>query len=90
MNVFIRSMRLRILPFLMLGVSFAVLPVFPQPKQITILHTNDMHASFLPREAVWIRTTPRPLVGGFNELAFAVDSVRRTQPPQSCSMAAIS
>jgi 5'-nucleotidase/UDP-sugar diphosphatase len=54
----------------------SVLPVLSQPKQITILHTNDMHASFLPHEAYWVRTNPKPLVGGFNELAFAIDSVR--------------
>jgi 2',3'-cyclic-nucleotide 2'-phosphodiesterase (5'-nucleotidase family) len=35
-----------------------------------------MHASFLPHEAFWIRSSPKPLVGGFNELAFAVDSLR--------------
>jgi 2',3'-cyclic-nucleotide 2'-phosphodiesterase (5'-nucleotidase family) len=50
-----------------------------QPKQITILHTNDMHASFLPHEAYWVRESPKPLVGGFDELAFAVDSVRKTR-----------
>jgi len=38
-----------------------------------------MHASFLPHEAYWIRSTPKPLVGGFNELAFAIDSVRKTK-----------
>jgi 2',3'-cyclic-nucleotide 2'-phosphodiesterase (5'-nucleotidase family) len=79
MNVFIRSIRLRMLPLFMLGLSIAVLPVFPQPKQITILHTNDMHATFLPAEAFWIRTSPKPLVGGFNELAFAVDSIRNVK-----------
>ncbi len=59
------------------GLMLFVLPIFSQPKQITILHTNDMHASFLPHEAYWLRSTPKPLVGGFNELAFAVDSIRK-------------
>jgi len=31
---------------------------------ITILHTNDMHTRFLPEEASWARTDPKPLVGG--------------------------
>lgn len=53
-----------------------VSPASTQPREITILHTNDMHASFLPQEAYWIRGNPKPLVGGFNELAFAIDSLR--------------
>jgi 2',3'-cyclic-nucleotide 2'-phosphodiesterase (5'-nucleotidase family) len=55
----------------------SVLPLAAQPKQITILHTNDMHANFLPREALWVKRSPKPLVGGFNELAFAIDSIRK-------------
>jgi 2',3'-cyclic-nucleotide 2'-phosphodiesterase (5'-nucleotidase family) len=54
-------------------VSFVVLA---QPKTITILHTNDMHASFVPHEAFWVKENPKPLVGGFNALSFAVDSIR--------------
>jgi 5'-nucleotidase/UDP-sugar diphosphatase len=65
--------------FLAAGQLLLVLPVLSQPKQITILHTNDMHASFLPHEASWVRTIPKPLVGGFNELAFAVDSIRKVK-----------
>lgn len=61
------------------GLLLAAIPILSQPKQITILHTNDMHASFLPHEAYWVRTTPKPLVGGFNELAFAIDSVKKTK-----------
>ena len=59
------------------GLMLFVLPILSQPKQVTILHTNDIHASFLPHEAYWLRSTPKPLVGGFNELAFAVDSIRK-------------
>jgi 5'-nucleotidase / UDP-sugar diphosphatase len=51
-----------------------------QPKSLTILHTNDMHATFVPREAVWVRTQPRPLVGGFTELAYTIDSIRQVRP----------
>jgi 5'-nucleotidase / UDP-sugar diphosphatase len=69
----------KILFLLLTSTLLIALPVLAQPKQITILHTNDMHASFLPHEAYWIRTTPKPLVGGFNELAFAIDSVKKTR-----------
>ncbi len=51
-----------------------------EPKHITILHTNDAHASFTPHEAFWIKTPPKPLVGGFVELAWAVDSLRKVKP----------
>ena len=51
--------------------------LFPQAKTITILHTNDIHANFVPHEATWIRSNPKPMVGGLNELSFAVDSIRR-------------
>jgi 2',3'-cyclic-nucleotide 2'-phosphodiesterase (5'-nucleotidase family) len=44
--------------------------------QITILHTNDMHAQFLPKEALWVKETPRPLVGGFVRIQELVDSLR--------------
>jgi 2',3'-cyclic-nucleotide 2'-phosphodiesterase (5'-nucleotidase family) len=62
-----------------LWIVFAFFVVFAQSETITILHTNDMHASFLPHEAIWVKETPRPLVGGFNELFFAVDSIRRVK-----------
>jgi len=47
-----------------------------QPKTLTILHTNDMHASFISHEAPWVRSNPKPLVGGFAELWAVVDSIR--------------
>ncbi|MGA9117179.1 MAG: bifunctional UDP-sugar hydrolase/5'-nucleotidase [Bacteroidota bacterium] len=49
-------------------------------RTLVLLHTNDMHAAFLPREAAWSRENPKPMVGGFNELAFAVDSIRQRHP----------
>jgi len=55
--------------------------LFSQPKSITILHTNDLHASFVPHEAFWVRQTPRPMVGGFQELFFTVDSLRKSKSP---------
>ena len=35
--------------------------------------------SFIPHEAFWVKENPKPLVGGFNELSFVVDSVRRVK-----------
>ena len=51
-----------------------------QVETLTILHTNDMHASFMPHEAYWVKSTPRPLVGGFAELKFIADSIRASKP----------
>ncbi len=51
-----------------------------QPKTITILQTNDMHAGMFPHEAFWVKTSPKPFVGGFKELWFTVDSIRRATP----------
>jgi|WetSurMetagenome_2_1015567.scaffolds.fasta_scaffold23231_3 5'-nucleotidase / UDP-sugar diphosphatase len=50
-----------------------------QPRSLTILHTNDMHATFVPREALWVKAQPRPLVGGFTELAYTIDSIRQSR-----------
>ena len=64
------------------GVILAVLSLCAaacaQPKTITILHTNDIHASFLPHEAFWVRTTPKPMTGGMQELSWMIDSVRKS------------
>jgi len=70
------SSRIRILPFSLLLVSLAG----AQPKTLTILHTNDMHAGFMPHEAFWVKSTPKPMVGGFGELFFTVDSIRKARP----------
>jgi 2',3'-cyclic-nucleotide 2'-phosphodiesterase (5'-nucleotidase family) len=51
-----------------------------QEHTLTILHTNDMHGSFIPHEASWVKSNPKPLVGGFNELTAAVDSLRSIYP----------
>jgi 2',3'-cyclic-nucleotide 2'-phosphodiesterase (5'-nucleotidase family) len=51
-----------------------------QQQTLTILHTNDMHASFVPHEAGWVRSAPKPMVGGFVELTAAVDSLRALHP----------
>jgi 2',3'-cyclic-nucleotide 2'-phosphodiesterase (5'-nucleotidase family) len=72
-----QSRSLRSVLSLCAGILLFVSFLAAQPKQITILHTNDMHASFLPHEAFWVKKSPKPLVGGFNELAFAIDSIRK-------------
>jgi 2',3'-cyclic-nucleotide 2'-phosphodiesterase (5'-nucleotidase family) len=36
-----------------------------------------MHAAFVPHDAFWVKESPKPLVGGFNELSFAIDSIRQ-------------
>ncbi len=48
---------------------------------LIIMHTNDMHASFIPHEATWISSTPRPMIGGMVRLQEAVDSIRATGVP---------
>ncbi|MCX6138705.1 MAG: bifunctional UDP-sugar hydrolase/5'-nucleotidase [Ignavibacteriales bacterium] len=50
-----------------------------QPKQLVILHTNDIHSSFVPHEAAWIKENPKPMVGGFNELSYVIDSLRKVK-----------
>lgn len=54
--------------------------IWTQPRTITILHTNDIHAAVYPREAGWIRSNVKPLIGGFAELWCTVDSIRRVNP----------
>jgi 2',3'-cyclic-nucleotide 2'-phosphodiesterase (5'-nucleotidase family) len=58
------------------GVSVAL----AQPKEVVFLHTNDMHAGYIPHEAMWVKGEKKPLVGGFLELAAAVDSLRGKYP----------
>lgn len=56
-----------------------VINVYGQPKSLTILHTNDIHAAFIPHEASWLSDSIKPLIGGFKELEFVVDSIRRNR-----------
>lgn len=51
-----------------------------QPRSLTILHTNDMHAQFTPHEAGWVKRTPKPMVGGFVRLKELIDSIRAVKP----------
>jgi 2',3'-cyclic-nucleotide 2'-phosphodiesterase (5'-nucleotidase family) len=61
------------------GALFIVSCSSSQPKSLTILHTNDIHASFLPHEAFWVKSDPKPMVGGFDELSWMVDSIKKVK-----------
>lgn len=65
--------------FVLIAVAFLSALGYGQPHSITILHTNDMHAGFVPHDAVWVKKTPKPRVGGFRELEFTVDSLRHAR-----------
>jgi 5'-nucleotidase/UDP-sugar diphosphatase len=73
MSNIVRSVILTILAMLSLHCLGA------QPQSITILHTNDIHAAALPHEATWIREDPKPMIGGFKELWWTVDSIRHVK-----------
>jgi len=40
----------------------------PESTKILILHTNDMHAQYVPLEAFWVKGEVKPLIGGFGAL----------------------
>lgn len=48
-------------------------------QSITILHTNDIHGSFLPVKATWTRKKPEPLIGGFLALKSHVENFRKSE-----------
>jgi 2',3'-cyclic-nucleotide 2'-phosphodiesterase (5'-nucleotidase family) len=74
--------RLCALKTAMASVVFSSLFVFAsatcaqQPKQITLLHTNDMHAHFTPAPA----TKDKPPIGGFVALDYYVKLQRKLAP----------
>jgi 2',3'-cyclic-nucleotide 2'-phosphodiesterase (5'-nucleotidase family) len=72
-------MRSRFL-FAVLGVLVCLTSTQAQQHTITILHTNDMHAKFIPHQAFWIKSDSKPMVGGFNELVYIVDSIKGATP----------
>jgi 2',3'-cyclic-nucleotide 2'-phosphodiesterase (5'-nucleotidase family) len=61
-----------------MSVLFAVFLWVPitlsDPVEITIFHTNDIHAQFLPTEATWLEDKPK--IGGFAALSHYVKSER--------------
>ncbi|MCH8299216.1 MAG: metallophosphoesterase, partial [Candidatus Marinimicrobia bacterium] len=40
----------------------------PESAKLVILHTNDMHAQYIPLNAFWIEGDVKPLIGGFGAL----------------------
>ncbi len=52
----------------------------PREGEVTILHTNDMHAQFVPLTATWIETDPQPHIGGMVALEYAVRQARAFYP----------
>jgi len=48
--------------------------------QITLLHTNDMHAQYVPMPATWVQKDPKPMIGGMVALEFQIRKARETYP----------
>jgi 2',3'-cyclic-nucleotide 2'-phosphodiesterase (5'-nucleotidase family) len=48
------------------------------PVKLTILHTNDMHAHYLPSKASWIEE--EPAIGGFEALSYYAENQRKESP----------
>jgi len=48
------------------------------PARLTVLHTNDMHAAYLPSQAEWLEGEPG--IGGFEALSYYVNDQRRDIP----------
>ena len=63
---------------LAIGIIFSAASVSAQqtPINITILHTNDIHASYQPQVATW--DADKPMVGGFVALGYYVNRERKT------------
>jgi 2',3'-cyclic-nucleotide 2'-phosphodiesterase (5'-nucleotidase family) len=58
----------------MLVALVASLSLAAQPKDVTILYTNDFHSAIEPIQAYWLPGSPR--LGGAAELATLVRTVR--------------
>lgn len=68
------------LAFLFLLLGGLVQALANGPKTLTIVHTNDIHAQFVTKEAFWVRQTPKPQVGGLARIKELVDSIRALNP----------
>ncbi len=71
----------RRLAFVVLLFSLAHYAMHAGGQKLYILHTNDIHAAFVPHEAAWVKADPKPMVGGFVRLEEAIDSVRALGHP---------
>ncbi len=40
--------------------------------RVTFLHTNDLHTQYLPMEATWVNTDPKPEIGGMVALEYFI------------------
>mgnify|MGYP006288536029 CR=1 FL=1 len=49
-------------------------------QTVTSLHTNDMHAQFVPLPATWIRDTPKPQIGGMVALDYFIQQQKQQYP----------
>jgi len=56
--------------FALLGVVCLWSTLLAGDGEVVILHTNDIHGAFLPRQANWIES--RPIIGGFAPLSSAI------------------
>lgn len=61
--------------FTIILICFNISLLFSQ-NNITILHTNDLHTQFTPLQATWVKQTPKPLIGGMEALAAAINTHR--------------
>jgi len=52
-----------------------------EPVKLLLLHTNDMHAQYIPREAFWVDSDNKPLIGGFGALKAYIDRERANEIP---------
>lgn len=65
-----------LLPLLL--IASAPSGVFAGEGTITLFHTSDVHASFLPTEATWLEE--KPLIGGFAALDHYLNRERESSP----------
>lgn len=52
------------------------LEVQDEPVRLLILHTNDMHAQYIPLPAFWVEGDDKPLIGGFAAMDAYIDRER--------------
>jgi 5'-nucleotidase / UDP-sugar diphosphatase len=70
------QMKNRLFSALGLGL-LATSTLLASPVSFTLLHMNDMHARFLPREAKWSKQDPKPFYGGVVAMQAAVAHERQ-------------
>ena len=48
--------------------------------EMTIIHTNDMHTQFIPLDATWVKTSPKPKIGGMVALEYFINKTKIKYP----------